>query len=188
MTLVYKKLDIDLSFLVKDIIFDTKTLELKHFEEYLTNVNMDDINGVLYDRFNINIFPRWTNLTKISPPGVGVHTDAFNATINIYINAKNSVTTFYKEVEANSSTVFNKQDSNNNSFNIKTFDKDKLEEITSLKTKAGECYLFNTSVPHSVYIPLEDDDRLIFRIIWDSKYTFEEVYNDFHTSSNNQFL
>jgi hypothetical protein len=65
---------------------------------------------------------------------------------------------------------------------------DKLEEITSLKTKAGECYLFNTSVPHSVYIPLEDDDRLIFRIIWDSKYTFEEVYNDFHTSSNNQFL
>lgn len=188
MILLYEKLDIDLSFLIKDIRFDTKTLELEHFEEYLTNVNIDDINSVLYDRFKIKIFPKSTNLTKISSPGVGIHTDAFNATINIYVNAKNSVTTFYKEVEANSSTVLTKQDSSNNSFNIKSFDKDKLEEITSLKTKAGECYLFNTSVPHSVYISPEDDDRLIFRIIWDSKYTFEEVYKDFQNSSNKQFL
>jgi len=183
MNFLFQKLDINLQNILGNLNQDVRTLELPHFEEYFADVNIKTINNLLYKKYKIDYFPNNVNLTKISPPGVGVHTDAFNVTINVYLNARNSVTTFYRELSEDSSTIITKKNTKGE-FQIKVYDEEKLEVISRIKTKPGEILLFNSSVPHSVAIPPSEPDRLIFRITWDSKYSYQDIYNNFNKISS----
>lgn len=166
MSINFKKLDIDLDYFLKNMSRKEKTFEWGNFLEYKTNLELDDVNFVLKQRYSNNIFPKKVNLTKIAAPGVGIHRDNWNAAINVYLKADNSITRFY-------------QIKNKENFQDKyTFEKNEVQETESIKASTGDVYLINTNMPHSVEIPYGKEDRIILRIIWDIKFTFFDILQD----------
>jgi len=164
--LLYKKLEINLHDIISGFNIDYEIFKWGNFYEYLTDIKIDDVNKVLDNNFKITKFPKSVNLTKIEPPGVGIHTDEWNAAINIYLTAQSSVTKFY-------ATKHTKTDDQN------TFSQDSVELVDQICPQKKDILLINTSIPHSVTIPIEDGDRYILRILWGKTHTFDEIYKEF---------
>ena len=135
------------------------------FKEYQIK-DLDYVIDCIKFKLKFNIRPAKVNITDIHSPGAKAHTDAWPAALNLYFNASggDDITTFYKRKNDNKIDVGA----------VKRFNEIDLIPISTFTANKGDCYLLNTSIPHSVELKHPNDVRTMLRFVWVDT-TFKEV-------------
>lgn len=162
---MFKKLNLSLTNIdLNELVGDHRS-GYPRFDEYKIK-NKDYLNSLIKDKIEFTIPPYGANITKISAPGAGSHTDYWTTALNVYLSAGNDKTYFW---ENNESATFIEEKG-------PSYFARKMKPIGSFVAKTGDLYLLNTHVVHSVKMKKTSDPRYILRFIWVTE-PFDNVAN-----------
>lgn len=137
------------------------------FKEYSVPP-LDLLLDLVKHRAKFHIRPDLINITEIHSPGVAPHIDQWPTALNFYFDAR-----------GDDSTIFYQKPKEHVKFRgsgYKAFDEQDLEFDCNFVVLEGQCWLLNTSVPHSVTVNRRKTKRSMLRLTW-FKGTFEEIYS-----------
>jgi hypothetical protein len=137
------------------------------FKEY-NAPTLDLLTDLLKDRVKFHCRPDLINITEIHSPGVAPHVDQWTTALNFYFDAQGGDSTvFYHEP---------KEHIKYRGTSYKAFDRQDLKFDRSFIVLKGQCWLLNTSIPHSVVVRQQKTKRSMLRLAW-YKGSFEEIYS-----------
>lgn len=111
------------------------------------------------------IKPDIVNITEITYPGAGPHTDTWPVALNLYLTASDDITYFWEQ---------HKNASLPNYGTVGRFNEEHLSIAGSFIASRGESYLLNTKAIHSVKLVKENSSRVMLRFAW-KYFSFDEV-------------
>jgi hypothetical protein len=169
MTTLYKKIDtkfnnIDFSELIGQVNFKYKD----SFSESRILKSCSEMIELLSDKIKFSISPDQVSMTEVKYPGMTIHTDTWNVSLNYYLSIANGSTTFYKLKEGSTDIIAPRS----------TYNIDNFIFLDKFNPNKNDLYLFNSSVPHSISVPLSEENRQLFRFIWnDPSINIDDIYN-----------
>lgn len=160
---MFQKLNISLSELDFVKLKGKKNLlDLERFKEF-DIIDTDYLFNTLGKQVQFDVQPK-ANITEISYPGAGPHTDTWQTAINFYFDIGDDETFFWKEINPTNSEkglVF---------YKLKN-----LEKIGSFKANKGDCYLLDVGNSiHTVKMNTPNTTRKILRLYW-QELSFNQV-------------
>jgi len=162
---MYKKLNISFSELDFVKLKGNKSFDLPRLKEF-TIIDTDYIFNILSKQVQFSVLPH-VNLTEITYPGPGPHTDTFQTAINFYLDTGDDETFFWKEI--NSSGL------EKDSVTYRMYEPKNLEKIGTFKANKGDCYLLSVGNSiHSVKVNNPLTTRKILRLFW-YELSFDQV-------------
>lgn len=156
---MFQKLKISLSDIDIAKLKGDRSLNHSTFKQY-SIIDTEYLFDSLNKKVKFDVLPQQVNLTEITYPGVGPHTDSWQTAINFYFEAGNDETFFWKEIEPSPNL---KKESMGPAI---AYDPANLEMLCSFKADKGDCYLLDVGNSiHSVkmYTPTT---RKILRLAW----------------------
>lgn len=136
------------------------------FREYGL-LSPDILKDLLGHRVRFHQRPDLVNITEIHSPGVAPHVDHWPTALNFYFDAQGDSTIFYQEP---------KEHVESQGPSYRAFDPQDLEFDRSFVALQGQCWLLNTSRPHSVAVSQPGTKRSMLRLAW-ARGSFEEIYS-----------
>ena len=166
--MLFKKIDLKLD------TVDIERLKGQHFPfgTYFHEFAIDDteyLTGILKNKIRFNIKPDRINITEVTYPGAHPHTDAWTVALNYYFETGSDETVFYTP-KSDSIHRRHRHDK------VNVYNLTDLDRIDAFRAEAGECFLFDTSVVHSVAVSKKDAVRKIMRATWLSG-TVQDIFN-----------
>ena len=160
---MYKKLNISFPELDFVKLKGKNSFDLPRFKEF-DIIDTAYLFGILDKQIQFDN-PPCVNITEITYPGTGPHTDHWPTAINFYFDASNDETFFWKEI--NQSLDLKK--------GLTVYDPKNLEQIDSFKANKGDCYLLDVGNSiHSVKMYGPNMTRRILRLYW-QELSFDQV-------------
>ena len=161
--LMFQKINI--SFLELDFVKlkGVNAFDLPRFKEF-TIIDTDYLFAILNKQVQFDVTPR-VNITEITYPGAGPHTDTWQTALNFYFDANEDETFFWKELNT---TLDSKK-------GLVSYNQTNLEKIGSFKANKGDCYLIDVGNSiHSVKMYTPNTTRKILRLFW-HELSFKQV-------------
>jgi hypothetical protein len=132
----------------------SKSFDLPKFKEF-TILDTDYLFNTLNKQVEFSVLPQ-VNITEITYPGAGPHTDTWQSAINFYLDTGDDETFFWKEINLSGSEK-----------GLVTYQPTNLEKIGSFKANKGDCYLLDVGNSiHSVKVNSPLVSRKILRLFW----------------------
>lgn len=170
---MFKKLNVTLPELDTDLIKDNSIFSRPTFKEFSIN-DQEQLFAVLNKQFEFGIMPDVVNITEISYPGSGPHTDSWPVAVNFYCDVNNGETCFWENSSSDETSI---------SGLIKAYNTNGLQKINFFTANKGDCYLLDVGKIHSVEISIPNTTRKILRLCW-WKHSFDEILKSIKIKNN----
>jgi hypothetical protein len=158
---MFQKLNISFSELDFVKLKGKNSFDLPKFKEF-DIIDTDYLFSILSKQVQFDVQPE-VNITEITFPGAGPHTDTWQTAMNFYFDIGNDETFFWKEI--------NKSDSKKG---LVSYNSSNLKQIGSFKANKGDCYLLDVGNSiHSVKMN-KPAIRRILRLYW-QELSFDQV-------------
>ena len=130
------------------------SFDLPKFKEF-SILDTEYLFDILSKQVQFEVMPH-VNITEIIYPGAGPHTDTWQSAINLYLDAGDDETFFWKEITPSKSEK-----------GLVVYEPMNLEKIGSFKANKGDCYLLDVGNSiHSVKVSNPLVNRKILRLFW----------------------
>jgi len=132
------------------------------FDEYAIK-DRPYLYSLVEGKIKFGVRPTRANITCIQAPGAVTHTDLWPSALNVYITAGEDLTYFWPPQEPARRDEFGP-----------AYYAQAQAPIASFQASAGDVYLLNTHIPHSVEMKWTSKPRYMLRFIWET-LTFEQA-------------
>ena len=164
---MFKKLNISLS--ESDIVkIQSISKNCKLPSHWETEIR-EELFNVLGSKIQFAIPPEIITSTEIAYPGAIPHTDAWNASISLYLEADNDETCFWEEIVATKSLKLE----------ARAFkDMSNLKKTGFFIAQRGDCYLIDVNSIHSINMQVPNSTRKLLRLGW-YNYSVDQIQSTF---------